>query len=175
MLPAPPAPVQTNDSLSTEERGGIADDDSTSDRDVRGVVNELVDVLDDDLAHLNSLDVMRDFDLDPFLQEHRQQALAAGDAGDGKAEAIGSSQGGEVDASSAPAERVESEAIGWSQRGAVDANAKRAVRLTGARWKPPRSRQGGPKATSAQHQLPAPTKGTARIPPRSCRVGQRTT
>ena len=72
MLPAPPAPVQTNDSLSTEERGGIADDDSTSDRDVRGVVNELVDVLDDDLAHLNSLDVMRDFDLDAFLQEHRQ-------------------------------------------------------------------------------------------------------
>ena len=46
--------------------------------------------------------------------------------------------------------------------------------LKEARWPPPRSRQGGPKATRAHLQPPAPTKGTAKIPPRSYRGGQHT-
>ena len=70
-------------------------------------------------------------DLDAFLQERRQQAPAAGDTVDEKAETIGSFQGGAVGASSAPAGRAESE---------------RATRLNGAQWTPPRPRQGGPKA-----------------------------
>ena len=73
------------------EGGSIADDESTSDRGGGGVVDELVDKLDDDLAHLNNLDVTWGFDLDVFLRERRQQVPAAVDAGDGKAETIGSS------------------------------------------------------------------------------------
>lgn len=84
-------------------------------------------------------------------QERRQRAPAAGDTGDGKAERIGSSQGGavdtssalvgkaesktsgspqgsEVDVSSAPAGRTESEAIGSSQGGAVDTSAVQVER-----------------------------------------------
>ena len=45
--------------------------------------------------------------------------------------------------------------------------ARREVRLKGAQWTLPRPQQGQPKPTSAQHQLPTPTKGTVRIPPRS--------
>ena len=75
----------------TEEEGSIAHDESTSDRGGGGVVDELVDKLDDDLAHLNNLDVTWGFDLDVFLRERRQQVPAAVDAGDGKAETIGSS------------------------------------------------------------------------------------
>ena len=122
-LPAPPVPAQTNDSLSTRERGSIADDESTSDRGDGGVVDEL----DDDLAHLNDLDATWSFDLNAFLQERREQVPITGDAGDAsdasdeKAETIGSSQGRVVDASSAPAGRAESETIGSSQRGAMDA------------------------------------------------------
>ena len=63
--------------------------------------------LDDGLARLNDLDVTWGVDLDECLQERAQQAPAAGDAGDGTAETMGSSQGGAVDASSAPA--------GWAE------------------------------------------------------------
>ena len=91
----------------------------------------MVDELDDDLAHLNDLDSTGGFDLSVFLQERRQQASAAGDTGDGKAEIIGSSQGGTVNASLAPAGR---------------AKARRSVRLKGARWTLPRPREGGSKA-----------------------------
>ena len=53
----------------------------------------------------------------------RRHAPTAGDAGDRKAETRGSSQGGAVDASSAPAGRTESETRGSSQGGAVDASS----------------------------------------------------
>ena len=49
-----------HDSLSTEEGGSEADDESTSDGGGVGVVDEL----DDGLAHLNDLDVTWEFDLD---------------------------------------------------------------------------------------------------------------
>ena len=76
-----------------DDGGFIADDESNkSDRDGAGVEDEL----DDDLAHLNDLDVTRGFDLDAFVHENRQHAPAAGDAGDGKAETIGSSFGSAV-------------------------------------------------------------------------------
>ena len=68
----------------------------------------MVDQLDDGLARLNDLDVTWGFDLDAFLQERAQQAPAAGDAGDGTVEAMGSSRGG-VDASSVSAGRAESD------------------------------------------------------------------
>ena len=42
-----------NDSMSTHEKGSLADNESTSDRGGWGVLDEL----DDDLAHLNDLDV----------------------------------------------------------------------------------------------------------------------
>ena len=51
--PAPPVPAQMHDSLSTEEEGSEADDESTADRGGGGVVDEL----DNGLAHLNDLDV----------------------------------------------------------------------------------------------------------------------
>ena len=86
-----------------------------------------------------------------------------------------SSQGGTVDASSALAGKAEAETRSSSQGGAVDASSAPAGRaesetrgsLKGAQWMPLRHQQGGPKATSAQHQLPTQTKGTVRIPPRS--------
>ena len=112
-----------------------------------------LDELDDDLAYLNNLDVTWGLDLDAFLQERRQQAPAAGDARDGETETIGSFQGGAVGAFSAPVGRAESET------GTVDASSVPAGRA---------------EATAAQHQLPAPTKGTVRTPLRSCRRGQRT-
>ena len=97
--PAPPVPAQTNDPLFTEEGGSIADDENTSDQGGGG----LVDKLDDDLADLNDLNATLGFDFDAFLQERRQQAPAAGHAGNRKSETIGSSQGGAMDASSTPA------------------------------------------------------------------------
>ena len=115
--------------------------------------------LDDSLAHLNDLDVTWRFDMDAVLQERAQQAPAAGDADDGTAEMMDSSQGGAVDASSARAERDETaETMGSSQGGAVA----------------PRSREGGPEATRAHQQPPAPTKVAANFPPQSCRRGQHT-
>ena len=145
VLPAPPVPAQTNDSLSTEERGSTADDESTSDGVGGGVVEVVVDELEDDLAHLNNLDVTWGFDLDAFLQERRQQAPAAGDAGDGKPRREvrlkgvrwtppWSRQGGlksrrelrlkgALQASLAPARGTESEARASSQGGSVDASS----------------------------------------------------
>lgn len=123
--PEPPVPAQMNDSLSMEEGGSEANDGSTSDQGGRGVVDEL----DDGLARLNDLDLTWGFDLDAFLEERAQQAPAAGDAGDGTAETMGSSRGGAVDASSAPVGRVETaETMGSSQGGAVDASSVPAGR-----------------------------------------------
>ena len=96
--PAPPAPAQMHDSLTTEE-GESEDNESVSDRRGGGVLDEP----DDGLARLNDLDVTWGFDLDAFLQERAQQAPAAGDAGDGTANTMDSSQGGAVDTPSAPA------------------------------------------------------------------------
>ena len=76
--PAPPAPAQANDCLSTEKAGSEADDLSTSDRGDGG----LVGVLDVGLAHLNDLDVMWGFDLEAFLEERIHQVPVAGEAGD---------------------------------------------------------------------------------------------
>ena len=83
-----------------------------------------MDELDEGLARLNDLDLTWGFDLDAFLEERAQQVPAAGDAGDGTAETMGSSRGGAVDASSAPVGRVETaETMDSSQRGAVDASS----------------------------------------------------
>ena len=117
--PTPPAPAPMHDSLSTEEGGSEADDESTSDRGGGGVVGEL----DDGLARLNDLDVTWGFHLDAVLQERAQQAPAAGDADDGTAETIGSPQGGAVDASSAPAGRAETVETMGSSQGGVDASS----------------------------------------------------
>ena len=123
--PEPLVPAQMNDSLSMEEGGSEANDGSTSDQGGRGVVDEL----DDGLARLNDLDLTWGFDLDAFLEERAQQAPAAGDAGDGTDETMGSSRGGAVNASSAPVGRVETaETMGSSQGGAVDASSVPAGR-----------------------------------------------
>ena len=66
-----------------------------------------MDGLDDGLAHSNDLDATWGFDLDEFLQERAQPAPAAGEAGDGTAETMGSSQRGALDALSVPAGRAE--------------------------------------------------------------------
>ena len=113
-----------HDSLSTEEGGSEADDESTSDRGGGGVVDEL----DDGLARLNDLDMTWGFDMDAFLQERAQQAPAAGDAGDGTVETMGSSQGGSVDASSAPAGRAETVETMGSFQGGMDASSVPAGR-----------------------------------------------
>ena len=83
----------------------------------------MVDELDDGLARLNDLDVTWGFGLDAFLQERTQQAPAAGDAGDWTAETMDSSQGGAVDASSAPGGRAETADTMGSSRGGVDASS----------------------------------------------------
>ena len=98
-------------------------------------------------------------DLHAFLQKHSQEAPVAGDAGDGTAETMDSSQRGAVD--------VSSFLVGPKQ-------SRRWIRLKGGRWTPSRSRQGGPKAAQTHQQPPAPTTGTAKVPPRSCRAGQLT-
>ena len=110
------------------------------------------DELIDDLAHMNDLDLPWGFDWGAFLRERTQQARAVGEAA-GTLKTIGSSQGGVVDVSSARQGRPK---------------PRRSVRLKGARWMPCRSQEGGPIATPAQLQLPTPTKGTVRTPPRSC-------
>ena len=66
----------------------------------------------------------------------RQHAPTAGDAGDGKAEMRGSSQGGAVVASSARARKAESETRSSSQAGAVDASW---APIRGGRKRPQRS------------------------------------
>lgn len=57
--PAPYVPGQNNDILSRKRGGAAADDESTSDRDGRGVIDEL----DDGLTHLNDLALTCGFDL----------------------------------------------------------------------------------------------------------------
>ena len=84
-----------------------------------------MDELDDGLAHLNDLDGTWGFDLDAFLQERAQQAPAAGEARDGTAETMDSSEG----TSSAPMGRAETtETMGSSQGVAVDASSVPAGR-----------------------------------------------
>ena len=82
-----------------------------------------MDELHDGLALLNDLDVTLESDLDAFSQERAQQAPAAGDAGDWTAETMDSSQGGAVDASSAPGGRAETADTMGSSRGGVDASS----------------------------------------------------
>ena len=85
--------------------------------------------LDDGLARLNDLNVTWRFALHAFLQERAQEVPAAGDAGDGTAETLDSSQGGAVDASSVPTGRDETvETKGSSQGGVVDASSVPAGR-----------------------------------------------
>ena len=67
------------------------------------VVGGMVEDLDNGLVHLNDLDVTWGFGLDTFWQQRRRQEPAAANASDGKAKMIGPSQGGAVNASSAPA------------------------------------------------------------------------
>lgn len=84
----------------------------------------MVDELNDDLPYLNDLDVTWGFYLDAVLQEGTQQALAAGNATDGIAETIGSSEGGAVDASLAQVGKARTaEIIGSSQGSAADASS----------------------------------------------------
>ena len=90
----------------------------------------MVDELDDGLAHLNDLDVTWGFDLDAFMQERTQQVPAAGEAGDETPETMGSSQGGAVDASSAPRGRAKTaDTMGSSEGDAVDASSIPAGRV----------------------------------------------
>ena len=63
---------------------------------------------DDILGRLNDLDVTWGIDLRACLQERAQAVSVAGDAGDGTAETIDSSQGSAIDASSVPTERAKS-------------------------------------------------------------------
>ena len=84
----------------------------------------MVEEQDGGLDRLNDLDVTWGFDLHAFLRERSQETPAAGDAGDGTAETIDSSQGGAVDASSVPEGRVETVDMMYSsQGGAVDASS----------------------------------------------------
>ena len=83
-----------------------------------------MDDQDEDLARLIDLDVTWGFDRHVFLQERSQEAPVAGDAGDGTAETMDSSQGGAVDASSVPAGRAETvETMDSSEGSAVDASS----------------------------------------------------
>ena len=114
-----------HDSLSQEAGGSDADDESTSGRG-RGAV---MDEQDEGLDRLTDLDVTWRFDLHAFLRGRSQETPAAGDAGDGTAETMGSSQGGAVDAFSVPAGRTETvEMMDSSQGGAVNASSVPAGR-----------------------------------------------
>ena len=118
--PSPPVPAPMYDSLSQEEGGSEADDKSTSGGGGRGVMDEE----DEGLARLTDLDVTWGFDLHAFLRERSQEAPVAGDAGDGTAGTMDSSQSGAVDASSVPEGRAETvETTDSSQGGAVDASS----------------------------------------------------
>ena len=153
--PAPFVPAQMHDSLSQEAGGSESDDESTADRGGRGVMDEQDEVLN----RLTDLDVTWRVGLHAFSWGRSQETPVAGNAGDRTVKTMDSSQGGAVDASSVPAWRAETvETMDTSQGGTM----------------PARSRQRGPEATQADQQPPAPTKGTAMIPPRSCRGGQLT-
>ena len=88
-----------------------------------------MDEQDEDLDRLTDLDVTWWFDLYAFLRERSQEAPVAGDAGDGTAEMMDSSQRGAVDASSVPAGTAETvNTMDSSQGGAVDASSVPAWR-----------------------------------------------
>ena len=137
-----------HDSLSQEPRGSEADDDSTSRQD-GGV---MTDEQDEGLDRLTDLLVTWGFDLHAFLRKRLQETPATGDAGDGTAETMDTSQRGVVDASPVPAGRAETvETMDSSQGGAVNASSvpagrtdmsRRRIRLKAARWTTLRSRQG---------------------------------
>ena len=122
-------------------------------------MGKVADDVIDDLAHVNHLDLTWGYFLDAFLRERAQQAPDVGEAGGRTLETIGSSQGGAVDVSSAPAGRAETETIGLSYGGAVDAPSVPAGRA-----------DSDPGAAS----IPTPTKGTVRTLTRYCRGGPRT-
>ena len=153
--PTPPAPAPMHDSLSTEEGGSEADDESMSYRGGGGL-----DELDDGLARLDDLDVTWGVDLDAFCRSAHSRHLPRAMLATGQ-----------------PRRWVRLKEVRWTPprpRQGRPKQSRRWVRLKGA-WTPPRSRQGGPKVTRAHQQPPAPTKGTAKIPPRSCRGGQQRT
>ena len=129
-----------HDSLSQEEGGCEADDESTSNRGG----GRVMDKQDEGRTRLADLDATWGFDLRAFLrdrsrktpaagdagdlhaclQERSQEAPVAGDAGDGTAEPMDLSQWGAVDTSLVPAGRTETaETMDSSQGGAVDASS----------------------------------------------------
>lgn len=78
---------------------------------------------------LNDLELTWGFDLGAFLEERAQKVPAAGDAGTGTAETIGSSQERAVEACSAPAGGFRTaEAMRSSQGGPMDAPSAPAGR-----------------------------------------------
>lgn len=135
----------------------MTDDQTTYSVDGRGVVN----AQDGGLVCRNDLDVTCEVDLYAFLLERSQERPAAGDAADGLADTIDSSQRTAADASWVPEGTIDTVGIiDSSQGGTIDASSLWAVRvetvvtwtcLKGERWMPPQSRQGGLKATRAHH------------------------
>ena len=106
MLPAPSVLAQTNDSLSAEEEGSVADDESSSDQGDGGGPKGL---MIDDLAHLDDLHVAWGFDIVSISQERSQQAsVAGGPVTEQPRPTISSSDGGKVDNPSVPVGRADS-------------------------------------------------------------------
>ena len=81
---APPVPAQKT--CPRKKGGPEANDEGTSSRGVWGVMNEP----DEGLNRLTGLDVAWGIDLNMLLRERAQETPAAGDAGDGTAEMMGS-------------------------------------------------------------------------------------
>ena len=105
--PAPPVPAHRRMTPYLPNRGN----QSPTTKSRRIVVEgEGVDEVDHNTSHLDDLHVTWRFDLDAFVRERRHQSLAASEAGDGTAETIGLSEGGTVDARSAPARRAYNDA-----------------------------------------------------------------
>ena len=85
---------------------------------------EVVGGVGEGLSRLNVLGVTWGFDLESLLHKRAQQVPTIGDAGDGTAETMGSSQRGAVGAASAQAGRTETtEMMGSSQGDAMDARS----------------------------------------------------
>ena len=76
------------------------------------------------LARLTDLDVTWGFDLHACLQERSYEAPLAGDADDGTAETMDTSQGGAVDASSVPPGRAESSSAASAASGTDQRNGQ---------------------------------------------------
>lgn len=112
--------AQTNDSLSMEERGPVADNESTSDQGGMWVVDELEDAL----TQSDDLGVARGFGLDEFLRERTQKATAAGNADGGKSRTIGSSKGGAVGTPSPPSGMTDSNSSAASSLGTDQGNGE---------------------------------------------------